>query len=165
MNIRVLLQEIPTKPILFIAPSVVALVFVLYYQAQYKSCTSQAQLRGHLYTYLRNNINRTIYLTDAMPFAWDKAFILSNYKPDRNIPGCPFDWDWSEEERDSLVRQNSLNIIFFTLNNRRVNYIDFSNQQIMFENIVAEDAFSPETAKFNVELQGPNERVYLKRAD
>ncbi len=136
----------------------------LHYQSQYKSCTEQATLRAQLHTHLKNNVKQTVPLADIMPFAWDQAFVLQNYKPDRKIRGCPFGWDWTEEHRNKLIDQNLLTIIFFTLNKKRVTFVEFSNQNISFDSVEKEIPLTAESAYFEVELKDAvNKSVLLRQ--
>ena len=98
-----------------------------------------------------------------MPFAWDQAFVLQNYKPDRKIRGCPFGWDWTEEQRNKLIDQNLLNIIFFTLNKKRVTFVEFNNQNISFDSVEKEISLTAESAYFEVELKDADSTGLLLR--
>jgi len=158
-----LFQGIPTKPILVIAPLILFVSLGLYYQGQYKRCTEQANLREQLYSHLQKSVAQTIPLADVMPFAWDQAFVLQNYKPDRKIRGCPFGWDWTEEQRNKLIDQNLLTIIFFTLNKKRVTFVEFNNQNISFDSVEKEISLTAESAYFEVELKDEDSTGLLLR--
>ena len=128
-----LFQGVPTKPVLMAAPIIILFVLGLYYFNQYQRCTEQTKLREQLYSILNTGTNEIISLTDIFNFNWDKAYVIPNFKPDRKLKGCPFNWGWSEKYRGLLIDKNLLNIIFFTLNNKRVGFIEFSNHKIRLE--------------------------------
>ncbi len=148
---RHLFEGVPTKPVLVLAPLVIAAVLALYYYNQHKNCSHQASLREQFYIFLKNNINQTIALSEAMPFKWDKAYILVNYKPDRKVRDCPFEWDWTEEYRQTLIESDLLNVIFFTVNDKRAMYIEFSDEQIDMQDMGEDNLLTSETALFKIE--------------
>ena len=161
---RRLFQGIPTRPILIIALLMIAVVTALYYHGQYKRCTKQSMLKDQLYTYLEKNVGHTVSLADFVPFTWDRVFVLVNYKPDSRIKGCPFKWDWSGEYRNTLIVQDMLNVIFYTLNKKRVAYIEFSGWRIQVEGIDTNEPLTPETAMFAVQARGhPYQHVLLEK--
>lgn len=154
-----LFRGVPTKPVLVIAPLVIALALFLYYRTEYTQCTDHAALREQLYIHLKENIDQTISLAETTPFKWDKAVVLLGYKPDKKVRGCPFGWDWSKKHRDTLVEQGLLNIILYTLNKKRVNYVEFSREQIDFEN--TDTPLTPETSIFTVEAKDKSKQGLL----
>ena len=161
---RRLLQGIPVGPVLIIAPLIITVVTALYCYGQYKRCTEQSLLKERFYTHLERNIGHKVSLTDLVPLAWDRVFVLVNYKPDGRIKGCPFKWDWSEEYRNTLIEQDMLNVIFYTLNRKRVAYIEFSNRLIQIEGTGANEPLTPETAMFVVLARvHPYQHVLLEK--
>ena len=161
---RRLFQGIPTGPVLIIAPLIITVVTALYYYGQYKRCIEQSLLKEQFYAHLERNIGHKVSLASFVPLTWDRVFVLVNYKPDSRIKGCPFKWGWSEEYRNTLIAQDMLNVIFFTLNRKRVAYIEFSNRNIQVEGIGANEHLTPETAIFVALARGhPYYHILLQK--
>lgn len=146
--IKSALSVLPTRPVVFIVPIVVAVVMSIYYWNLYTDCTHDRKFRESLNVYLSKNTAKQFRLSDVTEFNWDKVRIIGNYKPEIKVAGCPFGWNWSAAERESLIASNLLSILIFAYEGIIVEHIELRNDQVTFEKI--NTSLLPETAIFNV---------------
>ena len=105
-------------------------------------------LRAALYEKVRQNAGSKIRLTDMIPFAWQRARIITHFQSRIRLPDCPFNWDLSRRERRQMMAEAQLNVIAFaTREGNRV--IDFNNEIIAFD--LRETTLTPQQAVFIVE--------------
>lgn len=146
--IKKALSVLPTRPVLYIAPSLVVLLMAFYYLDIYKDCTQDKQFRNTLNQLLPRAATTQLRLADVTNFNWDKLRIIENYQPKNKIMHCPFNWDWSADERKSLIASNLLSILIFGSDGIIVEHLEVRSDHIDFENV--DTSLSPDTAIFTV---------------
>lgn len=148
--IKSALSVLPTRPVLYIVPTIVAVVMSFYYWNLYKDCTNDKQFRTSFNHLLHTMDGSTSFrLDDLTNFSWDKVRVVNNYKPERKITDCPFGWDWSADERKSLIASDLLSVLIFGYEGIIVEHHELRSDQVAFEEI--NTSLSPDTAIFNIE--------------
>lgn len=154
--IRDALSALPAKPAIVIAPLLVVLVLSLYYRDQYNKCVDIRQSRTELNELLRSiDSGGQFRLADFADFAWNKVRIVASVKPGTISDECPFDWNWSGDERELLIASGLLTAIIFGLEGKVVRYLELRGDQVSFR--VTHDNLTPETAVFDVSKQTGSE--------
>ncbi len=148
MNIRNALNSLPGRPGMVIAVVLAVIVLAAFYVQQYRICTDIGMLRAALYEKVRQNAGKKIRLSDMIPFAWQRARIITHFQSRIRLPDCPFNWDLSQRERRRMMAEAQLSVIAFaTRDGNRV--IDFNNEIIAFD--LRETTLTPRQAVFMVE--------------
>lgn len=140
------LSVLPASPVLYIVPPLVILLMAFYYWNLYTDCTHDNQFRNSLSQLLSAETPTKLRLADVTNFNWDKLRIIENYHPENKIAHCPFGWDWSADERKSLIASNLLSILIFAYDGIIVEHLEVRSDHIAFENVDA--SLSPDTAIF-----------------
>jgi len=161
MSIRRMLSSIPSKPGVIIAMVVAVAALSIHYFYQYKNCTGLASLRSQLYVSVQQNANSVLRLADITPFEWERVRIIIEHKNKGKTLDCPFEWDWTQEQRKEMMSKGQLNIIAFARKGGVNTVVDFSSEMIDFE--LTETVFTPDSAVFHVEKHGPENTGYLLR--
>ncbi len=151
--VKRLFAGLPTRPIYYLALTVFALVFLYYYGTAYKDCTDHAELRAAFLAAIQapseSAAPTRLHLARLTDFEWDTANVVVNYHPSGATADCPFGWDWSEQQRDDLIRSGLLTIIVFLHRGKIVNYIEYNRYRAEFVGI--ENPYTPKTAVFKVQ--------------
>ena len=154
-----LFAGLPTKPIYYLALAVFPLAVLYHYGTIYSDCTGHAGLRAAFLSALRapaeSGAPARLHLAGLTDFDWDAATIVVNYQPTGGTTDCPFGWDWSEEQRDDLIRSELLTIIVFKNRGEIVNYLEYNRYRAEF--IEVDNPYTPETAVFEIR-QTPTDR-------
>jgi hypothetical protein len=147
--IRDALSALPARPAIFIAPLLVVLVLALYYRDQYDKCVDIRQSRGELNELLSSiDSGGQFRLADFADFAWNKVRIVASVKPGTISDECPLDWNWSGDERESLLASGQLTAIIFGLDGKVVRYLELRGDQVSFRG--ARGNLTPQAAVFDV---------------
>lgn len=147
--IRDALSSLPAKPALFIAPLLVVLVLSLYYRDQYNKCADIRQARTELSALLRSiGSPGEFRLADFTDFPWNKVRIVASVKPGTISNECPFDWNWSGGERESLIASGLLTAMIFGQDGQVVRYLELRGDEVSFRG--ADGTLTPETAIFDL---------------
>jgi len=143
------LSSLPAKPALLIAPLLIVLVLTLYYRDQYDKCAGIRQSRIELNELLRSaDAPGQFRLTDFTDFAWNKVRIVASVNPDTISDQCPFDWNWSGGERESLLASGRLTAMVFGQQGKVVKYLELRSDEVAFRD--AEGDLTPTTAVFDL---------------
>jgi hypothetical protein len=98
------LSVMPTRQIVYIVPIIVILVMSFYYGDMYAKCAGNKQFRASLNELLAvTSASGQFRLTDATDFGWDRVRVVTDFKPEASASECPFNWNWTRGERDSLI--------------------------------------------------------------
>ena len=147
-----LFAGLPTKPIYYVALTVFPLAVLYHYGTIYRDCSGHAGLRAAFLSALsapaESNAPARLHLAGLTDFEWDAATIVVNYQPTGSTTDCPFGWDWSEEQREDLIRNDLLTIIVFKHRGQVVNYIEFNRYRAEFVEI--ENPYTPDRAVFEI---------------
>ncbi len=147
--IKSALAVLPTRPVLYIVPIIVVLAMSFYYWNLYTECTNNKQFRNTLNEFLYSEDRPTEFrLADFTGLAWDKVRIVTNFNPERRNIECPFGWNWSRGERESLIASNLLTVMVFAYDGLIVEYLELRSDRVAFENV--NSSLSPDEAKFNI---------------
>jgi hypothetical protein len=147
--IKSALAVMPTRPVVYIVPIVVVVVMSIYYWNLYTDCTHDKQFRASLNELLHSmHSSEQFRLTDVTDFAWDKVRIIDDYKPENKIADCPFGWDWSAAERESLIASNLLSILIFGYEGIIVEHLELRSDQVVFNG--ADISLTPDSALFDI---------------
>ncbi len=150
-----MLDGMPTRPVVYIVPLVVTLVLLFYFNDLKQRCLYQGGLRADLELAVQNNDPGSIFkLAEMTPFSWEKVKIFSKFKPERKAKSCPFGWDWSPEERESIISSGLLTVLIFANKGKLSNYIELRSDQMNFD--VLEESLLPESALFVIKRNNSN---------
>lgn len=144
------LAGMPTRPVLYLSLTVLVAVLGYHFFTTYQSCRSHGESREALEAAIdaSSGADSPLRLSQVTDFAWDRADILVNYKPEGSTTDCPFGWDWSREQRENLVAQDLLTVIVFLRDGKLVNYLEYARDHADFADV--ENPYTPETAVFRV---------------
>ncbi len=153
-KIREALQSLPAHPAVYISIALIVGVFAYRYGAQYIACTDHAALRDRLHDAVAAAARqgRLLVLAEVIEFDWDRVDIQTGFKPDVEVPGCPFGWDWSAAERDRLAAAGLLTVLVFSRAGAIVEYIEYRSDWGVFQDLV--NPYDRETAVFSAEHDG-----------
>ncbi len=134
MSIQTALRSLPSKPVLFIAPAIIAAVLCWRYYDVYRVCTHRA---GHMAS-LDKALDQAV--GEGKPFVfenvfrsdWDAVRVFQSYRPDTKSFHCPFGWHYSEDERDSLARRGGLTVIAFYKDKALIDFADYPSAKARF---------------------------------
>lgn len=134
MSIQTALRSLPSKPVLFIAPLVMAAVLCWHYYDVYRVCSHRAASMVALDRALdRAASGKTPFIfEDVFPAEWDTVRVFQGYKPDTRSFDCPLGWHFSEEERESIARQGDLTVIAFYRNKSLIDFADYRSSRARF---------------------------------
>ncbi|MCP4329610.1 MAG: hypothetical protein GY791_14375 [Alphaproteobacteria bacterium] len=155
-KLRRALDSLPARPAVFISAALIVGVLLYRYGGEYLDCSAHAGLRDRLHRAVEQaaggaNGGRVV-LAEVTDFAWSRADIQVNFKPEVEVPGCPLGWDWSTEERAALVADDLLTVIVFSQNGALVNFLEYRSDWGVFRD--AAGPFTPETAVFAATDEG-----------
>ncbi len=134
MSIQTALRSLPSKPVVFIAPAIMAMVLCWYYYDIYRICTHRA---GHTMV-LDRALERAagdsspFVLEDVFPADWDTVRIFQNYQPESKSFDCPFGWHLSDDERDTIASQGDLTVLAFYKDKLLVDFADYRSSKASF---------------------------------
>jgi hypothetical protein len=153
--IRNALSVLPTRPVLYLVPVIVALVMSFYYWDIYTKCDNNKQFRTSLNELLHSmEASEKFRLEDFTNFFWDRVRIVENFKPERRNTECPFDWNWSSSERESLISSGLLTVLIFVYEGIIVGYQELRSDEVAFRG--ADSSLTPEAAVFNIVTNSGN---------
>jgi hypothetical protein len=144
------LAGFPTRPLFYLSTVVLVAGLGYHFATTYQSCRSHAVLRETLWRAVESaaNGNDSLRLARITEFPWDRAEILVNYKPGGRPGDCPFQWDWSREEREELIAADALTVVVFVRNGKLVDYLETRRDRVEFVGVT--NPYTPETAVFRV---------------
>jgi hypothetical protein len=153
--IRDALSVLPTRPIVYIVPLIMVLVISFYYRDMYTKCTNIKQFRTSLNELLHSaDAPAQFRLMDLTDFMWDRVRVVTNFKFERRNLECPFGWNWSSGERESLVASGLLTALIFTQQGTMVEYLELRSDEVAFRG--AGSSLTPETAVFGIKTKSVN---------
>lgn len=152
LNLKDSLAGLPTRPVLYLASTVIAIGLGYHFITTYQSCRGHAELRDRLHAAVVASADGAsagpVRLSRITDFEWDRAEILVNYKPGGSTADCPFGWDWSRQTRDALIAADGLTVIVFLRGGRLVDYLELRSDRAAFVDI--QNPYTPESALFTV---------------
>ena len=148
--IRDALSSLPAKPGLVFAGVLAVGVLISYYVFRYYDCTEHRQFRARLHQEIgfAHSENRAFRLAGATGFQWSQVHISPHFVPSGKVADCPLGWDWSDQERQSLVEGGNLAFLVFRVGNQVISYAELRNDWADFSAVAG--YWSPESAVFNV---------------
>jgi hypothetical protein len=153
--IRSALSVLPTRPVLYLVPVIVALVMTFYYWDIYTKCSSNKQFRSSLNELLLSmDTDEQFRLPDFTRFAWDKIRIVENFKPERRSIECPLGWNWPGDERESLVASGLLTVLIFAQQGTIVAYHELRSDEVDFRGTDA--SIASDAAVFSIVTNSGN---------
>ncbi len=149
-GVRAALDSLPAKPGLVLAVVLAVGVLASYYVFRYYDCTEHRQFRALIHQGIASahSEGRAFRLTGVTDFRWHQVHISPHFVPPKKVADCPLGWDWSEEERQSLVDGGNLAFLVFRDENQVVSYAELRNDWADFSAVAG--LWSPESAVFNV---------------
>lgn len=140
----------PTRPVLYLSLAVLALGFGYHFLTTYQECRGHAAARESLLTAIAEAADGggPIRLSRITDFSWDRVDILINYKPKGETTDCPFEWDWSREQREKLIADDLLTVIVFLKDGKLIDYLEYPRDRADFVDV--KNPYTPETAVFDV---------------
>jgi len=152
--IRNALSVLPTRPILYIVPIIVVLVMSFYYGDIYAKCSNNKQFRTSLNELLGSGDRpRQFRLMDFADFTWDRVRIVTDFKPEGKSVECPLGWNWSNEERDSLISSGLLTVLIFVQQGIIVDVLELRGDEVAFRG-TDNSSLTPQAAVFSVRNNG-----------
>lgn len=154
------LNSIPARPVLVIAPLLVATVLVVYYWNLHRECVGQAALRDSFVQGIARaaDSGEILRLTDVAVFPWEHVKGFVNFKPQHKKRSCPFGWDWSDAERQNIIDSDLLSVLIFFNEGEIANLIEFRKDRLAIEEF--ESGLTPGTARFSVKRVSADEDRY-----
>ena len=160
--IRDALSVLPSRPAMVAAPLIVIVVLLLYYGDRREKCVDIQQTRDDLYRHLSMlDPGETFRLTDFFAFDWNKLRVVARVKPDSINDECPFDWNWSGDERERLIESGRLSVLIFGHRGNVVGYYELDRDRIAFEAVEAQ--LTPDNANFRVRRATGDGMIVLSR--
>jgi predicted RND superfamily exporter protein len=140
----------------YIVPLVVLLVLVFYYWNLNRECTAQADFREYFEQQVKATADSdgVLSLADIIKFPWQQVKGFENFRPEHQKRSCPFNWNWSDEDRQSIIDSGLLSVLIFVNEGSIAGYIEFRNDRVSIDDF--EKGLTPETARFKVERTGLN---------
>ena len=153
--IKRMLSVLPTRPVLFIVPVIVVLVMLFYYRDIYVKCANNKQFRTSLNELLQaEDAPREFRLRDFTDFVWDRVRVVVKFEPKKRNTECPFGWNWSSGERESLLTSGLLTVLIFAHEGMIVEYHELRGDEIEFRG--ADSSLTPEAAVFSIGANSVN---------
>lgn len=148
-KLRDALSVLPARPAIFIAPLIVLVVLSLYYRDRYEQCRDIREDRQTFTETIRSlESGDQFRLADLTDFSWNKVRIVSHVKPGTISEVCPFGWNWSNDERETLLANGLLTAVIFGHQGRVVKYLELRGDELKFP--ARTDILSPDNAVFHV---------------
>lgn len=152
INLRHALGSLPSRPVLVIAPLLVALALGYHYLTVYRGCSDQTALRQRVMAAVAAAAEAPdprLRLGEATPFAWSQLRVFRAPEGDRRALDCPLGWGWSAGERERLAAAGLLTVLgFYADDDALVGLVEVSGEEIRFAG--AKAAFGVEDAVFTV---------------
>ena len=143
------LSVLPARPVLYIVPVIVVLVLSFYYRDLYTKCSSIKQYRVALNELLHSmDASAQFRLVEFTDFSWDTVRIVANLKSGARSVECPFGWNWSSGERESVIASGLLTAMIFGREGAIVRYLELRSDEVSFRG--ADSSLTPETAVFSI---------------
>ena len=162
--IRDALSVLPARPAVLLAPLLVVVVLFLYYGDRREKCLDIQHTRDDLYRYLSAlDPGETFRLSDYFAFDWNKLRVVARVKPDSISDECPFDWNWSGDERERLIESGRLSVLVFGHRGGVVGYYELDRDRIAFDAV--DTQLTPETASFRVQPASGDAMIVLSRIE
>jgi hypothetical protein len=156
------LSALPAKPAMYLAPLLVVLVLTLYYRDQYNKCADIRQSRVEFHELMHSvDSPGQFRLTEFTDFEWNKVRIVASVQPDTINDACPFDWNWSDEERESLIASGHLAALVFGLQGRVVRHLEVNGAEVRFRG-TGDNNLTPRSAVFDVSREAGRVTLTLK---
>jgi len=155
------LAGFPTRPAVYLSLVVLVFGFGYHFATTYQSCRGHAALRETLWRAVESAADGSdsLRLARVTEFPWDRAEILVDYKPGGRPGDCPFQWDWSREEREELIAADGLTVIVFVRNGKLVDYLETRRDRVEFVGVA--NPYTPETAVFRVTPSAKKSEGYV----
>jgi len=149
MGVKDALSVLPARPAFIIAPVIVILVLLFYYGEMHAKCSGMKQHRTELNQFLYSAAAPARFkLREFTDFDWDKVRIVSGLKAGERSVECPFGWNWSSGERDSLIDAGLLGAMIYGYKGAIVEYLEIRTDEVAFRGV--ESSLSPQDAVFDV---------------
>lgn len=164
--IKDMLNTVPARPVLFLAPVVICAVLGLYYFDSYQSCTEQSELRNRFMDVVQQTSEQAGAVFDmdtTTNFSWDTLRVVNAVKTEATRgagPNCPFDWDWSRNQREELAAQGQLNLMLFFDAEKIVKYMELDGQAVNLEQL--KEIYDVSEARFKVSSDAANASLVLR---
>lgn len=148
--IRDMFHSVPARPAIIIAPIVILLCLGIYYYDKKISCNKQASMREELRQGVEKLDPTTIFkLADWTAFPWDKVQVYNNFKPRGKQPGCIFEWDWTDTQRQKIIDAGLMTVLLFANEGRLVESIELRSDQLDVQ-VEGGEVLTPEDALFSI---------------
>ena len=136
------------------------LVLAIYYWNLKSECTALADQRAYFMQQVQQvaDSDSLLKLTDVTAFPWQWVKGFTAFKPQHQTKNCPFEWDWSNRQRQEIIDAGQLSVLIFIYEGAIANYIEFRSEFIKIDDF--EKNLTPETAVFKVQKKSSFE---LKR--
>lgn len=158
---RASIAQLPTWPALVIASVVVVGIGAWFYGPAYQRCTELNNARENLRTAIEaaGRAGATLDLAAAIPGVWDEVRIAQGHKLEygQRPLHCPFGWDLSREERQSLIASGNYTLIGLFERGRFQRYVEYRGDWARFEGDV--EALARAHARFRLTTPGGNQIV------
>ena len=92
----------------------------------------------------------------AFPWQWVKGFTA--FKPRHQTKNCPFEWDWSNRQRQEIIDAGQLSVLIFIHEGAIADYIEFRSERIKIDDF--EQNLTPETALFKARRVAGSTQAY-----
>jgi hypothetical protein len=153
--IRNALSVVPSRPIVVIVPLIVVLVMSFYYWDIYSKCADNKLFRTSFNELVHSvDTSAPFRLMDMTDFRWDRVRIVTNFEPEKRNTECPFGWNWSSGERDSLIASGLLTVLLFAQEGMIVRYFELRSDKLAFRG--ANSSLTPEAAVFSIGKNSDN---------
>jgi hypothetical protein len=150
------LSVVPARPVMYIVPVIVVLVLSFYYWDIHSRCANNQQFRASLNELLQSKDRGSQFrLTDITKFMWDRVRIVTDFEPESRSSECPFDWNWPDGERESLIAAGLLTVLIFVDKGTIVQYLELRSDEVAFRG--ADSSLAPQAAVFDIEAKSDND--------
>ncbi len=154
------LSVLPSRPILYIVPTIIVVVLSFYYWEQYTKCSNIKLFRTSLTETLHSkDLSDKFRLVEFTDFIWDKVRIAVNIKPGERNAECPFGWNWAGEERESLMDSGLLTVLMFGHGESIVGYAELRSDEVEFRGVAS--SLTPQTAVFTLGKKSAGSAISL----
>ncbi|MGO1119185.1 hypothetical protein ACTL6U_10785 [Rhodovibrionaceae bacterium A322] len=156
MGFRDAVSAVPAKPIMAFAVAITAMAAAWHGWTLHSICTGRADLTAALESWAKEakaNPTQAFDLEGVTDKEWTQIRIsqgLTTLGPSQN---CPFDWHWSNQEREAMAQAGNLTLIGFFNQDRLIEIADFDRQWARFA--TDDQPIDRQDARFKVTQNNP----------
>ena len=151
MSIKDAIGQLPSWPGFAVGAVVFFSIGGWYYGTTYSKCTElrdqREWLKGAIEKAAADGIG-VVNFAEVVTGDWDEVRVVQGHRPGKTPLNCPFGWDMTWRERQTLIEAGKYTVIGFFQNNKFSHYIEYRADEGSFSELPKSIARS--NARFQV---------------